>query len=85
MTQRNEALGRTILEAHAGLHGAVAKELADELCKHLEDAERWRFVRKGSSPYYRLLYDSWGAQIDLVGLRADEVIDEARGIDTNVN
>lgn len=44
MDQRNEALGRTILEAHAGLHGAVAKEMADELCKCLEDADRYDWL-----------------------------------------
>lgn len=45
MTQRDEALGRTILEASAGMHGAVAKELAEELCKHLDDAGRYRKLR----------------------------------------
>ena len=44
MSERKEALGRTILEAHGGLHGPVAKELADELCTHIEDAERYGWL-----------------------------------------
>lgn len=57
----------------------------EQLRRMSEDAARWRYVREGANPYYRLLYDSWGEQTDLVGDRADEVIDKARAIDTDVN